>query len=203
MLNFERIRATRPHSDPYPYMVVEGAIEAGALDRILADFPRIEHGGSFPVSSVDCGPAFEQLLDTLDGEAFRTLVEEKFDVDLSDSPAMTTVRGVMREKDGRIHTDSKTKKITILIYFNDDWQAEGGHLRILRSGDDLEDYVEEIPPRLGTMVIFRVTDNCWHGHKPVVGKRLSLQMNYLSGGAARSKHQFFHRLSARLKNLFA
>ncbi len=202
MLNFERIRATRPKSDPYPYMVIEDAIETDALSRITADFPRIEHGGSFPVSSLDYGPDFRALLDTLDGEAFRALVEEKFDVDLSDSPAMTTVRGVMREKDGRIHTDSRTKKITILVYFNDDWQAEGGHLRILRSGDDLDDYVEEIPPRLGTMVIFRVTDNCWHGHKPVVGKRLSIQMNYLTGGAARGKHQFFHRLSARLKKLF-
>jgi len=51
------------------------------------------------------------------------------------------------------------------------------------------------------MVIFRVTDNCWHGHKPVVGKRLSLQMNYLIGEAAKGKHQFFHRLSAKLKKL--
>ena len=114
---------------------------------------------------------------------------------------MTTVRGVMRSKDGRIHTDSRTKVITVLLYLNASWEGEGGHLRILRGGDDIEDYVEEIPPLAGTMVVFQVTDNCWHGHKPVVGKRQSIQMNYLTGGGARDKHQFFHNLSARLKRL--
>jgi len=52
------------------------------------------------------------------------------------------------------------------------------------------------------MVIFKVTDNCWHGHTPLEGKRLSIQLNYLIGDSAKNKHQFFHRLSAKIKNLF-
>lgn len=203
MLNLAEIHSAALKRDPYPYMVVEDAINADALEAVVRDFPAIDFPGSIPVSEVSHGPAFQALLDELNGAAFRAAIAAKFGIDLDGRPIMTTVRGVMRDKDGRIHTDSKTKVITVLLYFNEDWRESGGHLRILRNGTDLEDYVEEIPPRLGTMVVFQVTDNCWHGHKPVVGKRLSIQMNYLTGEAARGKHQFFHRLSARLKKLFA
>lgn len=199
MLDLERIRNTPLSTDPYPFMVIEDAIMPAARQAVREDFPAIEHPGSIPLSAAQPGPAFSALVDELNGEHFRRLVSEKFAINLDGKPIMTTLRGMMRDKDGRIHTDSKTKLITVLVYFNDDWQDDGGYLRVLRNGNDLEDYVTEIPPRLGTMVIFRVTDNCWHGHKPVVGKRLSLQMNYLVGEAARGKHQFFHRLSAWLK----
>jgi len=68
-----------------------------------------------------------------------------------------------------------------------------GCLRILRNGHDMDDYVQEIPPNAGRMVAFQVTDNCWRGHKPVVGKRLSIQMNYLVDEGALGKHKFFPR----------
>jgi len=201
LLNLERIAAATLRSDPFPYTVVENALAVGELAELIRDFPAIDFAGSVPVSEVAYGPAFQRLLDDIDGPGLRAVISEKFAIDLTGKPVMTTVRGVMREKDGRIHTDSKTKLITILIYFNEDWDAGGGHLRILRNGSDLDDYVEEISPKLGNMVIFRVTDNCWHGHKPVVGKRLSIQVNYLTGTAVHGKHRFFHRLSARLKKL--
>jgi hypothetical protein len=72
----------------------------------------------------------------------------------------------------------------------------------LRKGQNIEDYVDEIAPLAGTMVAFQVTDNCWHGHTPVEGKRQSIQLNYLTGDAAKGKHQFFHRISAKLKKTF-
>lgn len=202
MLNYQRIRDAVLERDPYPYMVIEGVIEQQALKSVLSDFPAIDHPGSIPVAETTPGPAFQRLLDELNGADFRKALEHKFGIDLSDRPIMTTLRGVMRQKDGRIHTDSRTKIITVLVYFNEDWQHEAGYLRILRNGTDLDDYVEEVPPKLGTMVVFQVTDNCWHGHKPVVGKRLSIQMNYLTGEAARGKHQFFHGISAKLKKWF-
>jgi len=201
MLDFDRIRATALNREPFPYMVVDNTLKVECLADVVRDFPDIRHPGSLPVSEVEYGAAFAALLDDLNSDEFRRLIADKFAVDLDDKPIMTTVRGVMRDKDGRIHTDSKTKVITVLLYFNEAWQEDGGFLRILRNGEDLDDYVEEIPPKLGNMVIFQVTDNCWHGHKPVVGKRLSIQMNYLVGEAARGKHQFFHRLSAKLKKL--
>ena len=96
----------------------------------------------------------EALIEELRGDAVREAFADKFGIDLTDRPTTFTLRGMSREKDGRIHTDSKTKLITVLIYLNRDWQdgAEGGRLRMLRSSSDLEDYVAEVPPGFGTMV---------------------------------------------------
>lgn len=203
MIDLQKIAATPKKSDPFPYLIVKNAFDDGRMSGLLNDFPTISHPGSVPVEAVEGGPAFGELIDDLNGDEFRREIEKKFDMDLENKPIMTTVRGVMREKDGRIHTDSKSKVITVLIYFNEGWEDSSGNLRLLRNGTDLEDYVEEISPEAGTMLIFKVTDNCWHGHKPVVGKRLSLQMNYMAGDAAKGKHEFLHRLSARVKKLFS
>ena len=203
MLELNLFSSERLRTDPYPYIVVPGFVQGEALESVLEDFPDIEHPGSIPVSAVSGGKAYEALLSELQSDAFRRVVADKFGFSLEGFPIMTTVRGVMREKDGRIHTDSKTKVVTVLLYLNDSWEAEGGNLRVLRDGENIEDFVEEVPPTAGTLMAFKVTDNCWHGHKPVVGKRLSIQMNYLVGEAAKGKHQFFHRLSAKLKRLFS
>ncbi len=201
MLQLEALRKANLRTDPYPYTVVENFIDADSLGCVLADFPELNSPGSIPVEAVSGGPAYDALITELSGEDFRGVVAAKFGMPLDGYPIMITLRGVMREKDGRIHTDSKTKVITVLLYLNETWDQTGGCLRVLRGPDDLDDYVEEIPPAAGTLLVFRVTDNCWHGHTPVVGKRLSIQMNYLVGEGANAKHRFFHRLSSRLKNL--
>ena len=203
MLELETFSNERLRTDPYPYIVVPGFVQGEALSAVLQDFPEIQHPGSIPISEVSGGEAYESLLTEMQSDAFRRVVADKFGFSLDGFPIMTTVRGVMREKDGRIHTDSKTKVVTVLLYLNDSWEAEGGNLRVLRDGENIENFVEEVPPSAGTLMAFKVTDNCWHGHKPVVGKRLSIQMNYLVGEAAKGKHQFFHRISAKLKKLFA
>ena len=51
---------------------------------------------------------------------------------------------------------------------------------------------------MGTMLLFKVTDNCWHGHKSMVGPRHSLQLNYLSGIEMRG-HERLRRRFAKLK----
>lgn len=201
MLQLDALRKANLRTDPYPYTVVENFIDAERLPSVLKDFPELKSPGSIPIEEVGGGPAYDALIECLTGEEFRGVVAEKFGLPLEGYPIMTTLRGVMREKDGRIHTDSKTKVITVLLYLNETWDQAGGCLRVLRGGDDLDDYVEEIPPAAGTLMVFRVTDNCWHGHTPVVGKRLSIQMNYLIGEGANTKHRFFHRLSSRIKNL--
>jgi hypothetical protein len=203
MLDFDRIRTARLRTDPYPYAVVENALLEQEVAAVAADFPAIRHPGSIPLSEVNYGAKFAAMLSALDSDEFRQLIADKFGIDLKNRPSLYTLRGIMREKDGRIHTDSKTKVITVLLYFNVNWQHEGGRLRVLRNGEDMDDYVEEIAPEAGTMMIFQVTDNCWHGHKPVVGKRLSLQMYYLVGELAKGRHQFVHGLSAKVKKLFS
>lgn len=199
MIDLDRFRATPLEGEPFEHVVTEGFLESGSVGPLLSDFPVIEKGGSFPVSEVSCGPAFEGLLQELRGPKLKRAVEEKFDVDLTDRPTMVTVRGQARPKDGRIHTDSKTKLITVLLYLNAGWRVDGGHLRLLRSDKSLDDYFADVAPEAGTAVFFRCTDRAWHGHTPYVGKRQSVQLNWVTDDSVVAYEQRRHRISARWK----
>jgi len=203
LLNLDALNSTRVNQLPYPYLVVENAIHADALGDLLNDFPDIGHGGSFALESIDVKPVYSELTEEFAGEELRRVLEEKFAVDLADRPVMVTARGYSRAKDGSIHTDSKTKLLTLLLYLNDCWQEKTGNLRILNNGNDLNDYTQEIPAQAGTLLVFKVTDNCWHGYLPFEGKRCSLQINYVVSDAAANKHNKLHRLSAKFKKLFS
>lgn len=201
-LNLSGFNAAELNTTPYEYLLMPGFIRAEAVSGLSRDFPEINRAGSFPVDTMQCGTAFRALMRELEGPAFRHAVEQKFGVDLSGRPTMITVRGRTDETDGRIHTDSKTKIITVLIYFNESWQDNGGRLRILRSGTDLEDFVAEIEPAMGTLLAFRRSDNSWHGHKPFVGARRTLQLNWVVSEAVRRREQNRHGVSAFFKGLF-
>ncbi len=199
VLNLAAVQAAPLKTDPFPFFSVERSINDAMLERVLADFPDISDGGSFNVEDVVVNEDFGAFLDALDSADFRQIICDKFAVDVMNLPMLMTLRGYSRAKDGRIHTDSKTKLVTILIYLNPEWTTATGRLRMLRNDRDMEDYVTEIAPGPGTMVAFKVTDNCWHGYPPFEGTRRSIQINFLTSEAAGNKHRFFHKLSAKLK----
>jgi hypothetical protein len=199
MLDLDRIRKAPVTQAPYPFFVVPDAIKPSEAGKAARDFPTIERPGAIDIEDTEFGPAFGSLLDDLKSEGFRKLIAKKFDLDLEDRDIVINVRGQMRLTDGNIHTDTPSKLVTVLLYFNEPGQADSTSLRILKNGRNLDDFVAEIPPDLGTMVAFKVTPDCWHGHKAVPGKRLSLQMNYLSGIKTRGKHQLGHRIIGRMK----
>ncbi len=201
-INFAALKNTSVKQKPFPYLVIPNFINPAYLSTLTKAFPDISHRGSIPASSVHAEPLFKQFLVELEGSELKNLIAEKFDLPLQDKPTMLTLRGYTTEKDGRIHTDSKSKLITVLIYMNDTWNEEGGKLRLLNNQHSLDDYVEEVTPTAGTCIIFKVTPNCWHGHKPFEGKRLSLQLNYLASDAALNKHLNHHRFTALLKKWF-
>jgi SM-20-related protein len=203
LLDLAAFAATPLVRDPFPYLIVPGFLGRAALDAIAADFPRIDRPGSFPVSELSFGPRFAALLGELEGPSMRAACAAKFAIDLTDRPTMVTVRGRAQRKDGRIHADSKTKLITVLLYMNETWEAPGGRLRLLRSPDSLADYVAEVPPVEGTLIAFAVTPHSWHGHEPSEGERRVIQLNWVTEEAVVRHEQARHRLSARLKRLFA
>jgi hypothetical protein len=187
---------------PFDHVIVPGFIAPEALPALNADFPAIAKGGSYPTEVLKFGAAFSALVEEIESEAMRRAFAAKFGVDLEGRPVMITVRGHTRAKDGRIHTDSKTKILTALLYFNDDWSAEGGRLRLLRSARDLEDYAAEVPPDKGTLLAFRCAENAWHGHKPFVGPRRTIQINWVTTEAVKQREIARHSFSARVKSLF-
>jgi hypothetical protein len=137
----------------------------------------------------------------LTGAALRHAIEEKFDIDLSGHPTLLTVRGKSDGKDGRIHTDSESKIITLLLYLNPVWDLAEGRLRLLRGPTDIEDYVREVAPLAGTMLAFRRSGRSFHGHQPHVGERRVLQLNWVTEWAVVRRELNRHRWSARLKAL--
>jgi SM-20-related protein len=201
LLDFDAFATTPLAVEPFPYLVVPGFLKPSVMPAILRDFPAIERAGSFPTSELTYGPAFAGLLDALEGPEMRAAFAAKFGIDLSNRPTMVTVRGQARAKDGRIHTDSTSKIITVLLYMNSQWEAPGGRLRLLRHSDSLDDPILEVPPDEGTLLAFKVTPHSWHGHESFVGARRVIQLNWVTDEGVVRHEQQRHRLSARIKRL--
>jgi len=200
-LGIEQFRITPLVRRPFEHLIVPQFLGAQALAEINADYPKITNAGSFPVDQLAFGLAFRTLLDELNGDEFREAFEQKFGVDLSGRPTITTVRGRCGAGDGKIHTDSATKIITVLIYVNASWDQPGGRLRLLRSAHDLNDIIVEVPPVAGTLLAFKRSNNSWHGHEPFVGERRVIQFNWLTSQGNRQIAMLRHHTSASFKRL--
>jgi len=200
-LRLEALRAAPLVPEPFQHLVVPGFVSAAGLAAINADYPKISSPGSFPTDQLTFGAAFQTLLDELEGDEFREAFEEKFALDLAGKPTVTTVRGLCSAKDGKIHTDSKTKIITVLIYMNESWENAGGRLRLLRSANDLNDIIVEVPPAAGTLLAFKRSNNSWHGHEPFAGERRVIQFNWLTSQGNRQIAMLRHHTSASFKRV--
>ena len=202
VLKLDALKNAVVSNTPYPYFIVENSIVESEVQAVVADFPKLTQGGSYNLEDVEIKPNFDRLLKSVDTPEFRQILTDKFGVNVMEHPMMITLRGFSRQKDGRIHSDSKSKLLTILIYLNESWDAETGRLRILNNKDDINNYVAEINAGPGSLVAFKVTDNGWHGYIPYEGQRQSIQINFLTSEKANAKHKFFHGLSAKMKKIF-
>jgi len=202
VLDFESARACAAHTEPFPYLIIPGFVRATAQSGIDADFPAIGHPGSFPLASVKYGPKFSDLVDALTGSEMAALVEQKLGVDLAERTTMVTVRGISKAADGQIHTDSRTKLVTMLLYMNPEWESGNGRLRLLRSPDNLQDCIAEVPPDRGTLLMFRNDENAWHGFEPFEGPRRVIQVNWVTDDGVVRRERARHRFSAFMKRLF-
>jgi SM-20-related protein len=168
--------------DPFDHLLVPGFVRPEALAAINRDYPAIEGPGNHPPEGLSYGPAFATLLDELRSPAFADRIGAKFGVDLTGCVPTIAIRRFCEATDGNIHTDHKSKVITLLLYFNEVWPHQGGRLRLLRSATDIEDYVTEVEPAAGNLIAFRRTENSFHGHEPHVGERRFLQLMWPRGG---------------------
>ena len=202
MLNFNALAEATVVCEPFPYLSASDVVQDDALQCISSDFPKIDQPGVFPLSELDYGGAFASLIEDIQGDELEALLEDKFGMTLSDKPLMITVRGRCQKKDGRIHTDSKDKILTCLLYLNDrDWREDGGRLRLLRDGKSLDNMIAEVSPQGGNFVAFKRTDLSWHGHAPFEGKRRYVMFNWMSSDIALGKNLGRHKLSSFAKKL--
>jgi SM-20-related protein len=199
--DFDALDKTPLRRDPFEFVMVPDFIKADQFPSILADYPEVPGPGSHPPAELDIHGKFAALMDELLGPHFKSAIERKFAIDLTGRPTMYTVRGFVREKDGSIHTDSTTKIITVLLYMNERWQEDAGRLRLLRGPDNLDDFVAEVPPYGGTLLVFRRSENSWHGHKSISGPRRAVQLNWVTSQDVVDSEQRRHQFSTRFKKL--
>jgi len=202
LININKLSEATVDKEFFPFFHVENIFSDEVdSDLVINDFPSISSGGSFHIDSIQSGELLHKLIDELEGEEFKKILEQKFNVNLDEAKVATTLRGYSRKKDGKIHTDSKTKILTVLLYLNKNWPDNNGKLRLLKKNNNLDNFIKEIPCNFGSMVAFKVTDECWHGFKSYEGKRLSIQLNYIYPEALRS-HNLRHKISSGLKSIF-
>lgn len=178
-LDFKKFDATPLQKEPCNYIYVPEFIKPEALKGINEDFPEIAEPGNFPLDDIKYGARFKALMDELMGPEMRKHFAEKFGMDLEAFPTQMTCRRYMASWDGNIHNDSRGKKITVLIYFNEEWTQKGGQLRITRSENDIDDYYVEVPPVRGNLLAFQRNDRSFHGFPPGTGERRSIQMYWV------------------------
>ncbi|HJS86608.1 MAG TPA: 2OG-Fe(II) oxygenase [Acetobacteraceae bacterium] len=191
-------------TDPFPHLLVRDFVPPSSLARVLHDLPPIRQRGSFPAEALRLGPAARALTAELEGPRLRESLAARFGLDLDDAPTMLTLRGWTTERDGHIHVDSVAKRVTVLLYLNQEQAAFGKHegcLRLLRGPRDLEDYAVEVPPVNGTLLAFPNGANTWHGHQVFSGRRYSIQLNYMTTDERARSELRRHRLSALIKRL--
>ncbi|MEM9810013.1 MAG: 2OG-Fe(II) oxygenase [Pseudomonadota bacterium] len=181
MLNFEALREARTRTEPFTYIVAEGALTADEAKGVRADYPAIAKTGYLPLSKLEAQGQFKALIDDLQSEELAEVLSEKLGLDLADKPRMITVRRLSKIGDGRIHNDSLSKICTMLVYLNDDWNpSEGGAIRALNGEASMDDYAEEVSPIAGNVFAFARSETSWHGHPPFAGERYVIQTTFLT-----------------------
>ena len=144
ILDLKQIKEAKVNKEAFPFFSVSNVFLNNKITKDLTkDFPEILKGGSFPSDSLTAGPSFKKLVDELESKELKQLLESKFNINLSNSSVITTVRGVSRKRDGKIHSDSKTKLVTVLIYLNEGWEKRTGLLRMLKDSSNIENFLYE------------------------------------------------------------
>ncbi len=205
-LDIAALEATPVAAAPFPHVVVPHFVPPAFLRHVREGLPAMASGGSYPPEALRLGTAAASLVRQMQAGDMKAAIARKFGLDLHEAPVMLTLRGRTRQKDGRIHTDSEAKRVTVLLYLNeqtDAWAQQEGCLRLLRSPTDLDDYAVEVPPVDGTLLVFPNGPSTWHGHRTFVGQRHAIQLNYMANdGRARSELRR-HRWSAFVKRFAA
>jgi hypothetical protein len=208
LLDTHRLSAPRAAdpATPFPFFVMgdmlpRDSTAAAALD---ADFPRYRSAGFFPYAEDDCGPSVRRLVEQMTSAQFGDAIGRRLGIDgLGCKPTLATLCRSLNLRHGTIHTDSRSKVVTALLYLNESWpDTSGGCLRFLTRIDDIDALAApEVRPLYGTLVAFKREDNSFHGHLPFEGERRVIQVAWLTSEDEKLRKTRRGRFSRGLKRL--
>ncbi|HEX7324999.1 MAG TPA: 2OG-Fe(II) oxygenase [Rhodanobacteraceae bacterium] len=169
--------------EPFPYMIAHGQLPDELQGNLERDFPKYTEAGFFPYDEKDCGESIRKLVAAVTAPDFASAVGSKLGIDnLGQYPTLVSLCRSMNRRHGTIHTDSKSKVATVLIYLNSSWHdTSDGCLRLLSKIDDIDATIApEVKPLYGEFVIFKRAENSFHGHLPYEGERRVIQVAWLT-----------------------
>jgi hypothetical protein len=196
---------TLVREQPFAFLVAREQLPAAAAADLARDFPRYANAGFFPHEAADCGASVNRLVGELTSPAFADAIGAHLGIPhLGEHPSLVTICRSLNLRHGTIHTDSKSKVVTALVYLNESWpDISEGCLRLLNRIDDIDDLaVPEVRPLYGTLVAFRRADNSFHGHLPHEGERRVIQVAWLTSEEEKLRKTRRGKLSRLFKKLF-
>jgi hypothetical protein len=191
--------------EPFPFMVAHGQLPDEARGDLESDFPPYTSAGFFPYEATECGPSVNQLIQDMTSPAFAGAVGKLLQIDnLHQYPTLVTLCRLLNKRHGTIHTDSKSKVATALIYLNAQWpDSSDGCLRFLHKIDDIDSLIApELIPLYGELAVFKRCENSFHGHLPYEGERRVIQVAWLTSDEARLRKTKRGKFSRVFKKFF-
>jgi hypothetical protein len=192
-------------NEPFHYLIARQQLPADAAGALRDDFPKYAGAGFFPYEEKDCGPSINRLVADLTDPAVASAVGARLGIDnLGQYPTLVTLCRALNKRHGTIHTDSKSKVATALLYFNESWpETSDGCFRFLKRIDAIDDLAApEIKPLYGNFVVFKRADNSFHGHLPYEGERRVVQVAWLTSIDEKLRKTQRGKLSRLFKKLF-
>jgi len=207
LLRPERLSApdVRATHEPFAYLIATDTVDEGARAVLRQGFPAANQAGFIPHAPADCGAELNQLIAEITAPAFADTIGDRLGVPhMSKFPVLVTICSRLNKRHGTIHTDSRSKIASALLYLNDDWvPGSAGSLRLLANDKDIEALLTpEIPPVYGTIVAFRRTDRSFHGHLPFEGERRVIQFAWLTGRDALERKTQRGHMQRMFKRVF-
>ncbi len=203
VLNVDAVRQAQRSHEPYDWFLGSGILKQEAIDELKRDFPDITKPGYLTVDEVQLKGKFKTLIEELESDEFSAELSKTFGIDLTQFPRLTTIMKRSQPKYGAIHTDGPSKVMTLLVYMNDEWQADAsGRLRVLYNEKDFEPYAAEVPPTMGTVFAFLRADNSWHGHQPFTGERKVVQVAWVRDADELARKKKRNKVAQFFKGVF-
>lgn len=191
--------------EPFCFLIATDQLPLTAQSQLDRDFPRYAGAGFFPYDESDCGSSINQLVAELTNPTMANVIGAKLGIaNLGQYPTLVTLCRALNKRHGTIHTDSKSKVATALLYFNSTWPATSdGCLRFLANDKDINALIApEVKPVYGNFVVFKRADNSFHGHLPFEGERRVIQVAWLTTEEEKRRKTKRGRASRLLKWLF-
>jgi Rps23 Pro-64 3,4-dihydroxylase Tpa1-like proline 4-hydroxylase len=190
MINLDKLSAARLQSYPFVWAEVGGLYSQADAEALAATYPHdhfktisgyggekdyqyegrqlIAMGTQRIVNAEALSPHWLRLAQSLCRQEYRQAMSALTGLDLSQAPMEVNVFHYGPGANLGPHPDLSDKRVTHILYFNEQWNsADGGCLQILSSADP-SSLVAEIVPVVGNSAILVRADNSWHAVSRVV-----------------------------------